>query len=249
MGGFEITWVVVVLMLPVIVFIMLIMLSVRLVMRMRCMRSVRMRLGPLPSVKIGCVVCLLIPISFTVLRVLPTGLIEREGEGFTVSLQTWFGKNEFIQVSRGPGLTIGDMVDLKLFEDFRPGMSPEDAAEKFGPPTETRDIRYKGLKGTAYLYSRPSGLVGPIEDKSRSRPVILYPSKSRSNDVILNPSLVTELSALLPSEENLHVLFEFGWDRRSIDLYMNREKIEYMLLWELDPRDLEKAGETAKSGS
>jgi len=239
MGPLEIIWLVVVLTLPLIVFITLIILAVWLVMR----------LGPLPSVKIGCVVCLLVPISFIVLRVLPTGLIEREGEGFTVSLQTWFGKNEFIDVSRGPGLTIGDLVDLKLFEDFRPGMSPQDAAEKFGPPTETRDIRYKGLKGTAYLYSRPSGLVGPVEDKPPSRPVILYPSSNRPNDVILNPSLVTELSALLPSEEKVDVHFEYGWDRLSIELYMNREEIEYMLLLELDPRDLEKAAETAESGS
>lgn len=47
------------------------------------------------------------------------------------------------------GVHIADFVDLGLFGGFRPGMSPEEAREHFGPPDR--------IEGSAPLYELPSG--------------------------------------------------------------------------------------------
>ena len=120
-----------------------------------------------------------------------------------------------------------ELINTRLFDGFRPGMTFEEALKDVGPPDSTG----KGLWGPYYLYRRPDGQVtvsheeigsGSAGTKYSSWRLTALPDQGSPQD-LLSPMLRRQLESELKHRTELVIINPKG-DSPSIEIVFDESR-------------------------
>jgi hypothetical protein len=138
------------------------------------------------------------------------------------------GETQEIFATVAPGVKLEDVVNLRLFEGFDPGMTRESAETRFGPATGRWTDPIYHVE--ASYYDRPDGRVSLVRQGASYWMTVGHPSACSHSFVFRDARLRDQIVAWLPSEANVqvNVLREVGWG--GLTAYLDRRSCTHLVL-------------------
>ena len=128
------------------------------------------------------------------------------------------------------GGRLEEVVDLSVFNNFRPGMSLDEAKQEFGPPDQTRFDQM--FSETLHLWTNGHGTAGVILVHGSYPPPTWqlwgYPNDSTPGAVIRDPNLLSQVTRRIDPEKKTWV--HVGDADGQVRFLMDQHTIEFMTL-------------------
>lgn len=146
------------------------------------------------------------------------------------------GRATEIHATLAAGYRLDDCVNLSIFDGFEPGMAPEAALPRLGPPSGRWKVpppkapRFEGVFGSTPVdalspyYDRAEGRVTlrpfPTPEQGMNWVPVAFPNHCSLEDLFTDSRLRAQVSGVLPAEGSAHLNMHSsdGWGALMVSL-------------------------------